>query len=189
MDQTRLVKISKFLSKYLRHEPERLGLTLLPGGWVPIDVLLAASAARSFPISRAELDEVVATNDKQRFGFDPSGDLIRAHQGHSVPVDLQLDPAIPPPTLYHGTIARSLDSIMREGLRPMRRQHVHLSPDIATARRVGARRGDPIVLVIDAAGLHAAGTTFYRSTNGVWLVDQVPPAYLRRWRRSLTPES
>src|SRR5437870_13551779 len=90
MDDARLVKISKYLSKHLRHEPERLGLTLAPGGWVPVDELLAACARRNFPITRSQLDEVVARNNKQRFSFDPTGTLIRANQGHSVEVDLQL---------------------------------------------------------------------------------------------------
>lgn len=180
MDQRRLVKLSKFLSKHLRHTPERLGLDLMPGGWVSVDALLAACARQRFPISRAELDEVVARNDKQRFAFDGGGTLIRAQQGHSTPVDLQLAPADPPPVLYHGTPAAVVAAILRDGLHKMRRHHVHLSPDIETATRVGARRGTPIILVVDAAAMQHAGYSFYRSGNGVWLVDHVPPAYLRQ---------
>jgi putative RNA 2'-phosphotransferase len=179
MDHQRLVKISKYLSKHLRHEPERLGLTLAPGGWVPVEELLAACARNHFPVLRAELDEVVSTSDKQRFAFDPTGTLIRANQGHSVDVDLQLEPVTPPDVLYHGTGQRGVDSILRDGLRKMARHHVHLSGDVDTARRVGARHGKPVILVIDSAALHRAGHPFYRSANGVWLVDAVPPEYLR----------
>ena len=177
MDEQRLVRVSKFLSKHLRHEPERLGLELMPGGWVPVDQLLSASA-RYLPITREELDEVVARNNKHRFSFDPTGTLIRANQGHSIEVDLQLEPVEPPPVLYHGTAQKSLDSIMPEGLRKKSRHHVHLSADMDTARRVGIRHGRPVVLAVDAAAMRKAGYTFYRSENGVWLVDSVPPQYL-----------
>jgi putative RNA 2'-phosphotransferase len=116
-----------------------LSLTLEPGGWVAVDTLLAACARQSFPISRADLDEVVARNNKQRFAFDDDGARIRANQGHSVEVDLQLEPAVPPAVLYHGTAAHLVETIRREGLQKMRRHHVHLSADVETARRVGAR--------------------------------------------------
>lgn len=180
MDGARLVRISKYLSKHLRHEPERLGLRLAPGGWVPVEDLLHASARNRFPITREELEDVVARNDKQRFSFDPTGELIRANQGHSVDVDLQLAPADPPDVLYHGTGDRSAEAIARSGLRKMRRHHVHLSGDVDTARAVGARHGRPVVFEVDTAGMRRAGHTFYRSTNGVWLTDHVPPKYLRR---------
>lgn len=180
MDAARLIKLSKYLSKHLRHQPERLGLTLQPGGWVAVDELLAACSAHRMPISRAELAEVVAGNDKQRFAFDATGQLIRASQGHSVAVDLQLDPATPPALLYHGTTERNLPAILRDGLRKMTRHHVHLSPDIATARKVGGRRGRPAVLAVDAAAMAAADYQFYVSANGVWLVDSVPPEYLKQ---------
>ncbi len=178
--EPRLVKISKYLSKHLRHQPERLGLTLAPGGWVPVDALLEAAARNRFPITRAELDAVVAQNDKQRFGFDPTGTLIRAHQGHSAQVDLDLEPAEPPGQLYHGTAEKYVDVILRSGLLKMRRHHVHLSADLATAQRVGARRGPPVVFVVDAATMVHDGYVFFRSENGVWLVDHVPAVYLRR---------
>ena len=179
MDDRRRVKVSKYLAKHLRHQPERIGLTLQPGGWVPVAELLKACAAHGFALSRAELDEVVATNDKQRFAIDGSADRIRANQGHSVDVDLGLPPAPPPATLYHGTAFGTVDAILREGLHPMRRQHVHLSGDVETATRVGARHGRPVVLVVDAARLHADGHVFYRADNGVWLTDAVPARYLR----------
>jgi putative RNA 2'-phosphotransferase len=176
----RLVTVSKFLSKHLRHAPEALGLTLRPGGWVPVDDLLAAGARAGFPIGYDELVECVETNDKQRFAFDDTGDLIRANQGHSVEVDLRLEPAAPPAVLYHGTVERFLPAILTEGLKKGRRHHVHLSADVETARRVGARRGVPVILRVDAGGMHAAGFAFFRSPNGVWLTDAVPPSYLSR---------
>lgn len=178
MDDKRLVKTSKYLSRHLRHQPERLGLTLEPGGWVGVDELLAACAARSFPLSRAELDEVIARNDKRRFELDAAGTRIRASQGHSVDVDLQLAPTAPPTVLFHGTGAGSVEAILRDGLQPMSRHHVHLSRDRETARRVGARHGRPVVLEVDTARMAADGHVFLVSTNGIWLTDAVPPAYL-----------
>jgi putative RNA 2'-phosphotransferase len=144
-----------------------------------VDDLLAACATRNFPITREELEEVVVNNSKQRFSFDESGTRIRANQGHSVDVDLQLEPAEPPPILYHGTAQHLIDAIMRDGLRRMSRHHVHLSSDIETARRVGARHGRPVVFAVDAAAMRRDGHLFYRSANGVWLVEQVPPRYLQ----------
>lgn len=180
MEPQRLVRVSKYLSKHLRHQPQRLGLRLQPGGWVPVTELMAACAAHGFPISEAELAAVIAGNDKQRFALDETGQLIRANQGHSVTVDLQLEPATPPAVLYHGTAEQNIPSILASGLRKMARHHVHLSPDVATARKVGGRRGRAVVFAVDAAALAAAGGTFYVSANGVWLVDSVPPEYLRQ---------
>jgi putative RNA 2'-phosphotransferase len=180
MNDSRLVKISKYLSKHLRHQPERIGLQLAPGGWVAVDELLAACKQHRFPISRAQLDEVVAKNDKQRFAFDSTGTQIRANQGHSVEVDLELEPSVPPDVLYHGTGHRAVESIKQMGLCKMSRHHVHLSTDIATATAVGARHGRPVVFTVDAAAMHKAGYVFYCSENGVWLVDRVPPEYLRQ---------
>jgi putative RNA 2'-phosphotransferase len=180
LQQDRLVKISKYLSKHLRHQPERLGLKLVVGGWVPVDALLAACAQHNFPITREELRQVVAENDKQRFSFDETGNSIRANQGHSVEVDLQLRAATPPPVLYHGTGERSLKFILESGLRKMARHHVHLSADAETAKRVGGRHGRPVVLEVDAAAMSRAGHQFYLSANGVWLVEYVAPEFLRR---------
>jgi len=179
MDEKRKIKVSKYLSKHLRHEPERLGLDLVPGGWVEVESLLAACASHHFPISRPELDEVVRTNDKQRFSFDETGTRIRADQGHSTEVDLQLEPVIPPEVLYHGTGRQSVDTILASGLSKMARHHVHLSGDPETARKVGMRHGKPVILVVEAARMHQAGILFYRSANGVWLVENVPGEYLR----------
>ncbi|WP_228991828.1 RNA 2'-phosphotransferase [Streptomyces sp. DH8] len=181
MDERRTVKVSKYLSKHLRHQPERIGLTLDRNGWVAVDELLAAAARHGFALSRAELDHAVAVNDKRRFTVESGvdGDRIRAAQGHTVAVDLDLPPAEPPAYLYHGTVARALDAIRTEGLRPMGRHHVHLSPDRETAARVGARRGRPLVLVVDAGAMHRAGHLLRVSANGVWLAEAVPPEFLR----------
>ena len=123
MDEKRLVSTSKFLSKYLRHRPEELRLVFIPGGWVEVDALLVASARMGLPMSRAELEEVVARNDKRRFAFDQTGSLIRAQQGHSAPVDLELPSAVPPATLYHGTPEFNAQAILERGLLKMRRHH------------------------------------------------------------------
>ena len=180
MERERLVRVSKYLSKHLRHDPERLGLVLAPGGWVGVEELLDACARKGFHVSREELEEVVARNDKRRFSFDEAGGRIRANQGHSVEVDLQLERREPPPVLYHGTGERSAEAIAAGGLLRMGRHHVHLSPDAETARRVGARHGRPVVFVVDAARMAAVGHEFYLSANGVWLADSVPAEYLRR---------
>lgn len=179
MSNSRLVKISKYLSKHLRHTPERINLTLAEGGWVSVDELLAACKKDGVSINRAELEEVVAKNDKKRFSFDSTGTLIRANQGHSVEVDLQLTPTIPPDVLYHGTGHNAVASILQNGLSKMSRHHVHLSADIATAKTVGARHGRPVVFAVNAAAMQEDGYIFYCSDNGVWLVDNVPPKYLR----------
>jgi putative RNA 2'-phosphotransferase len=178
METTRNTKISNFLSKYLRHEPEKIGLRLDVGGWVKVDDLLTASAEHNFAIALEELKEVVATNAKQRFSFDPTGTLIRANQGHSVEVDLQLEPMQPPDILYHGTGEKSVESIRRSGLQKMSRHDVHLSSDRSTAKNVGQRHGKAIVFEVTAGAMYKAGYVFYCSANQVWLVDQVPPEYL-----------
>lgn len=175
-----LVRISKYLSKHLRHDPQRLGLTLAPGGWVPVADLLAAAAADGFPIRTEELAIVVAQSDKQRFALSADGQHIRANQGHSTPVDLQLQTQAPPRYLYHGTALATLPAILAQGLRKMNRHQVHLSADPETARQVGQRHGKPVVLVVEAERLAATGVSFWRSANGVWLVEQVPPEYLRQ---------
>ena len=179
MNDSRLVKISKYLSRHLRHVPDRIGIQLAPGGWVPVSELLAACQKHKFAIQLAELKEVVAQNDKQRFSFDETGTLIRANQGHSVEIDLQLEPAVPPDILYHGTGSRAVESILQQGISKMYRHHVHLSSDIQTAEKVGARHGTPAILTVDCAAMHRDNHTFYCSENNVWLVDFVPPNYLK----------
>jgi putative RNA 2'-phosphotransferase len=179
MNDSRLVKISKYLSKHLRHSPERIGLKLTEGGWVVVEELLAACRKHEFKISLEELNEVVANNDKKRFSFDATGTLIRANQGHSVEVDLQLEAVAPPDVLYHGTGERSVAAILTTGLEKMSRHHVHLSKDIGTAKAVGMRHGRPAIFTIDTKAMSEAGYPFYCSDNGVWLVDRVPPEYLQ----------
>jgi putative RNA 2'-phosphotransferase len=178
--ENRLIRISKYLAKYLRHTPDELGLTLQPGGWVSVDDLLGAAERNGFRITYDELVDCVETNDKQRFAFDETGDLIRANQGHSVEVDLHLDERDPPDVLYHGTVERFLTSIMSSGLQKGKRHHVHLSKDVETATKVGARRGRPVILKVDAGRMRREGHQFLLSANGVWLTDTVPPDYLTR---------
>ena len=170
--------MSKRLSFVLRHRPDSVGITLDAAGWVDVPELLAALAGHGLPLTRADLERVVATNDKRRFAFDETRTRIRASQGHSVAVSLGYEPAAPPAELFHGTVERFLQAILREGLHAGNRHAVHLSPDVATARAVGARRGRPVVLRVDSAAMAADGWTFSRSANGVWLVDSVPPSYL-----------
>lgn len=179
MDEKRRVRISKFVSLVLRHEPTKAGLTLEPGGWVPVDDLLAGAARAGIRFTRDELLAVVKACEKQRFGIDDSGTKIRANQGHSTEVELQFEAAEPPAELFHGTAERNLSAILRDGLLKMNRHHVHLSSDTQTASKVGARHGKPTILVVDAAQMRADGTAFFCSANGVWLVDYVPPQYIR----------
>ena len=172
------VRLSKYMSYVLRHRPEAAGLELGEGGWVDLDSLVAACVEAGRANGRDDVLRVVAENDKQRFELSGDGTLIRAAQGHSVEVDLGLVPVVPPAALFHGTVERHLESIRAQGLLPMGRTHVHLSGDVATARRVGSRRGTPVILHVDAAAMDAAGYEFFRAANGVWLVDAVPPQYL-----------
>lgn len=178
MSPETLKQKSKWLSKHLRHSPERIGLQLEEGGWVAVADLLEAARRHNLSLSRAQLEEVVKGNDKQRFSFDSTKNRIRANQGHSVEVDLQLAPQTPPDTLFHGTGAQNKDAILAEGLHKGRRHHVHLSREMQTAIQVGARHGKPLVFRVDALKMNADGFEFFRSDNGVWLVDEVPPEYL-----------
>lgn len=171
-------RTARLLSLVLRHAPERIGLTLGADGWVPTRDLLAALRRHGHRTTPEELAGIVSADDKGRFTLSDDGGRIRAAQGHSVEVDLGLQPVEPPETLYHGTASRSLDAIFEEGLRPMTRRHVHLSIDAETATRVGGRHGRPVVLEVAAGALHRAGSPFYRADNGVWLVDAVPPGAL-----------
>jgi putative RNA 2'-phosphotransferase len=179
LNPQRCVKISKYLSKHLRHQPERLGLELAPGGWVAVEELLAATAKNGFDISLSELKQVVATNEKQRFSFDDSGDLIRANQGHSIEVDLQLPVRTPPAILYHGTHVQAVTPILRTGLQKMSRHHVHLTTNLSVAHEVGGRRGKSIIIAVNAVLMESNGHDFYCTDNDVWLVDNVPPEYLK----------
>ncbi len=144
-----LVRTSKFLSLILRHEPARIGLTLDPNGWADVEQLLQLAGQRGVRLDRPTLERVVAENDKQRFAFSPDGTRIRASQGHSIAVDLQLEPLAPPDVLYHGTAERFQAAIVEQGLLPRSRQHVHLSGDVETALRVVRLHGKPVVFVVE----------------------------------------
>lgn len=172
------VRASRFLSLVLRHEPERVGLTLDREGWADIGKLIERAGAAGVTLTREIVLQIVATNNKQRFAIDEAGLRIRANQGHSIDVDLGLEPCRPPAVLYHGTAATAVASIRAEGLRPGQRQHVHLSPDEATATEVGRRHGKPVVLRVQSGRMWAAGTRFFRSANGVWLTSAVPPGFI-----------
>jgi putative RNA 2'-phosphotransferase len=174
-----LVKVSKFLSLVLRHQPERIGITLDDAGWVEVSQLLNACNENGVAISRPSLEEVVRTNDKKRFAFSEDGLKIRASQGHSIEVELAYTPVTPPEILYHGTATRFLDSIKDQGLLKRERHHVHLSGDEETAVKVGSRHGEPLVLIIESERMHNDGFHFYKSENGVWLTNHVPAQYIR----------
>lgn len=173
-----MVRVSKMLSLTLRHDPGHVGVQLDGGGWVDIDVLLEAFARHGMTVSREELHDIVEQSDKQRFAI--TNHRIRANQGHSIDVDLGLEPALPPDLLFHGTAESSVDSILTTGINPGLRRQVHLSPDVETARKVGARHGRPVVLTVCAGAMAQAGLEFFRSANGVWLVDEVPATFVRR---------
>ena len=173
------VQVSRFLSLVLRHKPEEAGLNLDDSGWCGVEELLKGCALRGHRISRDELDVIVAENDKKRFEFSVDRRRIRASQGHSIEVDLKYDPKTPPEILYHGTATRFLDLIKQMGLIKGSRQHVHLSILVETASKVGGRHGKPVVIPVRSGDMHRAGIPFYLTPNEVWLVDSVPPEYLR----------
>ncbi len=173
-----LVPVSKFLSLVLRHKPDSIGLDLDEHGWADIDSLIERASRQGRTLTRAVIDEVVATNEKKRFAISDDGARIRASQGHSIAVDLELKAVMPPDMLFHGTATRFLTSIREHGLRPGNRQHVHLSKDEKTARIVGARHGEPIILGVRAAAMHRDGHRFFLSDNGVWLTGPVPLAFI-----------
>lgn len=174
-----LIAQSRFLSRVLRHRPDAIGLTLDAQGWADIDTLVQRAREHGVGLSRETLLEIVAGNDKQRFAIDADGRRIRANQGHSLAVDLQLAASVPPERLFHGTALASLASIRACGLHAGRRRHVHLSTDAATAQRVGARHGAPVVLQVHAGRMHRDGHVFHCSANGVWLTAAVPAVYLQ----------
>lgn len=173
-----LVHLSKFVSLVLRHQPEVIGLKLDENGWVDVDLLIALAQKNGTNISRNALEEIVETNNKRRFAFNPEKTKIRANQGHSIDVELDLIPKSPPDQLFHGTATRFIESIRQQGLVAGNRQHVHMSSDEATAIAVGQRHGKPVVLKINTLAMHQAGFIFFCSENSVWLTELVPPEYL-----------
>ena len=166
-------KASKFLSLILRHKPEKIGIKLDEHGWAKVPEIL-----KGMDLTMNDLEHIVDTDEKRRYSFNDDKTLIRANQGHSIPVDLELEPVQPPEYLYHGTVGQFLASIQKEGLLPRSRQYVHLSADLETAVKVGKRRGKLVVLQIASGKMHQDGHVFYISENGVWLTDAVPPQYI-----------
>ncbi|MGN8001334.1 RNA 2'-phosphotransferase [Sphingomonas sp. 22176] len=171
-------KLSKLLSYWLRHAPEAGDLTLDDAGWASVESVRTALSREG--VNPALLEQVVADSDKQRFELSADSAYIRARQGHSIDVDLGWAIAMPPETLYHGTVDRFLEAIFADGLKPMARHHVHLSPDVETAARVGERRGAPVLLRVAAGKMARQGAVFRLSSNGVWLAEAVPPEFLAR---------
>ena len=169
--------ISKYISLILRHHPEAIGITLDEHGWAVVDDLIMG-VNKTHPLDMESLERIVAQDEKQRYSFNEDKTLIRANQGHSIPVDVELPEVIPPAVLYHGTGRKYKESIDAQGLIPKSRLYVHLSGDAETARKVGQRHGKPVIYTVDAAAMHADGYTFYRSVNGVWLTEKVPAKYL-----------
>jgi len=172
-------RLSKFISLLLRHRPEEIGLELEPGGWASLAKLARKSRKEAdASITEGWIRELVASQGKPRFSISGDGERIRANYGHSIDVDLDLTPSTPPPILYHGTADRTLQSILREGLKPGSRPHVHLSADPEDARTVGQRHGTPRVLRVDAVQMSRRGHQLYQAGEGIWLTGFVPPEHI-----------
>lgn len=174
-----MIKASRFLCLVLRHKPEAAGIRLDEHGWANVEELLAGVAPR-YPLTREQLEEIVRTDDKQRYSFSEDKTMIRANQGHSIPVDVELERVQPPEFLWHGTGEKYTDSIDVQGLLPKSRLYVHLSGDEETAVAVGRRHGKPVVYRVAAARMAEDGFAIYRSKNGIWLTKRVPPEYLEK---------
>lgn len=172
------VKLGKFLSLILRHKPETIGITLDKNGWVDVKELIEKIKLSGRYIDMEILERIVRENNKKRYSFDEKKEKIRANQGHSIEVELNLKEMIPPTILYHGTATRFLESIREKGIIKGNRQYVHLSKDIETARNVGQRHGEAVILSIDIEGLKNIGHKFYLSENKVWLCDDIPSKYI-----------
>ena len=172
-------KTSKFISLILRHKPETIGITLDEHGWADVSELISG-VSKTRPLDMEDLERIVAEDEKQRYSFNEDKTLIRANQGHSIPVDVELEQVEPPEILYHGTATRFVESIDREGLIPKSRLYVHLSGDEETAVKVGRRHGKPVIYRIKSGEMHRDGYVFYKSVNGVWLIKAVPVKYLEK---------
>lgn len=178
-----LTRISIFISKVLRHQPDIIGMSLDKHGWANVEQLIAGVQQHKEPaFDMAALEEIVRTDNKQRYSFNEDKTLIRANQGHSIPVDVELPVATPPEYLWHGTGEKYADSIDRTGLIPKSRLYVHLSADVDTARIVGNRHGRPVIYRVRTGDMARSGYVFYRSVNGVWLVKEVPVEYLEKFQ-------
>ena len=170
--------LGRFMSYVLRHHPEAAGLTLDGEGWADVDKLMEGMTKAGHPIDRETLERIVRENNKKRYTLSEDGRRIRANQGHSVDVHIEMEKRTPPERLYHGTADRFLDSIKEQGIRRMARQYVHLSPNVPTAVNVGSRHGKPVVLAIDTAQMTADGFDFFISANGVWQSEDIPWRYV-----------
>lgn len=179
MGNHNLKGLSVFISLVLRHKPEAAGIELDEHGWADVEKLLAGINAAGHKIDRSTLEEIVATDEKGRYSLSADGTKIRANQGHSVAVDVELTPSEPPEILYHGTAERFVHAIGEGGLLPMSRLYVHLSKDVETAVKVGSRHGKPVVFEVESGRMYREGIEFYLSSNGVWLTKAVKPGYLR----------
>lgn len=171
--------VSKFISLILRHKPETIGISLDEHGWANVDELIAG-IAKTQPFTMEMLEEIVRTDNKQRYSFNDDKTLIRANQRHSIPVDVELPETVPPAVLYHGTGIKYTESIVRQGLLPKSRLYVHLSSDYDTAVKVGQRHGKPVVYQVNSGKMASDGYQFFLSVNGVWLTKKVPSEYLIR---------
>jgi len=177
----KLKDTSKFISLILRHKPGTIGISLDEHGWADVQELIAGiNASENHQLDMDLLEEIVRTDEKQRYSFNEDHTLIRANQGHSIPVDVELEEMIPPAILYHGTGEKYVASIDREGLIPKSRLYVHLSSDEETARKVGSRHGKPVIYTVDCAAMTADGYQFFLSANHVWLTKAVPAGYLTK---------
>ena len=175
-----LTDTSKYISLILRHKPEVIGISLDEHGWANVSELVAGiNKTQSF--SMEQLEEIVRTDSKKRYSFNEDKTLIRANQGHSIPVDVELPEKQPPDILYHGTGEKYVSSIDRQGLIPKSRLYVHLSKDSDTAVKVGTRHGNPVVYRVDAHKMAEDGYKFYLPVNGVWLTKEVPMKYLSKY--------
>lgn len=178
MEKKKENKLSVFISLVLRHKPEAAGIALDEHGWANVDELIEGINKSGQQITTEILEEIVRNDEKSRYSFNQDKTLIRANQGHSVKVDVELKEQEPPSTLYHGTAKRFVESIFKDGLQPMSRLYVHLSKNHETAVKVGKRHGEPAVLQIDTGKMHRDGYKFYLSENGVWLTGEVPVKYI-----------
>jgi putative RNA 2'-phosphotransferase len=179
MDQETLA-LSKFISLVLRHRPDIISLDMDEQGWCDVNQLIDNMNKDGKTISYEKLNEIVETDNKQRYSFNEDQTKIRANQGHSIQVDLKLKCVVPPQFLYHGTVEKFINSIMHSGLQKKERQFVHLSADFNTAEIVAKRRGEPIILKILSGRMFEEGYQFFKSENEVWLVDHVPIRYIER---------
>lgn len=178
-DGKELTNTSKFISLVLRHKPEVIGIILDEHGWANVEELIAG-VQKTRPFDMGMLEEIVRTDNKQRYSFNQDKTLIRANQGHSISVDVELPIAEPPEYLYHGTGEKYVESIEQIGLIPKSRLYVHISGDVETAVKVGSRHGKPVVYRVMAGKMQQDGYVFYRSVNGVWLTKEVPVKYLEK---------